>query len=193
MEELKITNSVPPKEFLERYTILKKLGRGTYAVVYLAENNKTKDLKALKVINKEKVMKKEHLEAEIETLRKASHPNIIELHEVFETEKFLYLLTEYAEGGELYEKLVNDGVYSELEAAGIMKKLLEAVHYLHMVSNVIHRDLKPENILLCKSKENPDILIPKLNDFGIAKLFDGNVSDTKKEKKKTNDIFKGWE
>ena len=79
----------------------------------------------------------------MEVLRKAKHKYVIQLREVLESEKALFLLQEYAEHGELFDRLIAHGVLSELAASRFMKKLFIAINYLHTECNLIHRDLYP--------------------------------------------------
>lgn len=113
---------------------------------------------------------------EIEILRLLRHPRIIKLLEVYEGEEHIHLVMEYLKGGELFEKILNKGSYSEADASKIMHRLLEAVSYMH-TKRVIHRDLKPENIILTDSESDLQF---KLIDFGLAALLEPN----KKEKRR---------
>lgn len=79
-------------------------------------------------------------------LRKLEHNNIIQLHEVFESEKNIHLILEYLNGGELFERIKQAGSYSEKDASIIMNGLLQALVAMHQ-KNIVHRDLKPENLL----------------------------------------------
>ncbi len=80
-------------------------------------------------------------------MRELSHPNIITLFEIYEEEDNVHLILEYLKGGELFDKIVAKGNYSEWDAAHIMKALLSAISYCH-ARRIVHRDLKPENIVL---------------------------------------------
>ncbi len=84
---------------------------------------------------------------EIKILKELGHPNIIALYEVYEEADSVHLVMEQMKGGELFEKIVAKGNYSEADAAMLMKKLMETVAYCHE-RRILHRDLKPENILL---------------------------------------------
>ena len=90
------------------------------------------------------------------------------MFEVCKDTHFYYLITELAEGGELFDKIVSlpQGSFNEKEAANIMRQLLSAISYLHM-KNICHKDLKPENILL----DTKDGLRIKLIDFGTAAFY----------------------
>ena len=107
----------------------------------------------------------------MEVLQSVHHPNIIELEEVFETEDTLYIVTEMVTGGELFDRIVSKGSYTEKDAATLVVKFLEALDYIHD-KGIVHRDLKPENLLL-KSKDNDTDV--KLADFGLSKILGSEV------------------
>ena len=102
---------------------------------------------------------------EIEILRKISHPNIVNIYEIFEDVKKYYIITEFCEGGELFQQITKHGFYTESDAVKIINQILEAVNYLHEL-NIVHRDIKPENIMLSNNKNDFSLL--KLIDFGTA-------------------------
>jgi len=108
------------------------------------------------------------LEREIDIMKKLQHPNIIQLMEVIDTPQTLYLVLEFAGGGELFDAIVNKGQYSEPEAINIVKQILEAIQYIHD-NGIAHRDLKPENLLLADSKDGKEFV--KIADFGLSKDF----------------------
>ena len=125
-------------------------------------------IRAVKLIKKESMTKDEALlfKQEINILMKLDHPNIMKLYEVFEDEKRYYLVTELCKGGELFDEIVCKVVFSEKEAANIIKSVLETVAYCHELG-VVHRDIKPENILIDKEMNNTF----KLIDFGTSAIF----------------------
>ena len=92
----------------------------------------------------------QNLKSEIEILRELSYPTIIQLFEIYEEPDSVYLVTEYVKGGELFERINNNGNYSETDALQFFTNLVKTIIYLHK-NNIIHRDLKPENILLLYS------------------------------------------
>lgn len=100
-------------------------------------------------------------------MRAIDHENIIKLYEVYESDKYIHLVFEYLEGGELFERIKSKGLYQEKDAISVMKNLLLALDYLHQ-KGIIHRDLKPENLILA-SKENDYAL--KIADFGLASFI----------------------
>jgi len=156
----------------EFYTIGAKIGKGAFSTVYEGITKSSKQPIAVKVINK-KYIKTKLLEREIAIMTKLHHENILHCQEVFETETFIYLVLELVKGGELYDKIVDEGEYKEEEAKPIVLQLLDAVEYLHQ-NGIAHRDLKPENIL-CVSKTDPKALVRtesiKVADFGLSKIF----------------------
>lgn len=97
-------------------------------------------------------------------MRKMNHENIIKLHEVHENDTNIYLVLELLRGGELFERIVKKGIYTEKDAAVLMKKLLSALDYMHS-KGIMHRDIKPENLILKDPDNNHDV---KIADFGLA-------------------------
>ena len=107
------------------------------------------------------------LDYEIDILKNLDHPNILRLYEVFEDKKYIYLVTEYCQGGELFDEIISRQRFNEKDAAVIVKQLLSAIAYCHS-KKVCHRDLKPENILI----DNKETLSIKLIDFGTSQRFE---------------------
>jgi len=106
------------------------------------------------------------LQTEIRILKQVDHPNIIKLKELFETPTMLAIVTELVTGGELFDKIVAQGNYSERDAAILVSKMVSAIEYLH-IRGIVHRDLKPENLLL----RDPDSITEvKIADFGLSKV-----------------------
>ncbi|KAF0715403.1 Aste57867_3380 [Aphanomyces stellatus] len=149
------------------------IGRGSVSMVYACRHKTSLQEYAVKVINKQLCIKKKSLRDEISVLMRVKHPNIISLEAVFESDQELYLVMERATGGELFDRIVQVGVYSERQAAEIVANLLLAVEYLHD-HNIMHRDIKPENLLLGTSESAHDI---KISDFGIAKILEDMEDD----------------
>jgi len=148
----------------DSYEIGKDLGRGGFSVVKKGKNRKNGEDVAVKCIKK-KNLKKEELQLltrEIAIMQKLTHPNIIQLFEVFDTPTDLFLVLEYVPGGELFDQIVERGTYSERDAALLISQVLEGVKYMHS-HGVVHRDLKPEN-LLCANEHSI-----KIADFGLSK------------------------
>jgi len=122
---------------------------------------------AIKVLNKSKIESAadiERVSREIKILKIVRHPNVIQLFEIIETPQQLFLVTEYAAGGELFSHIVKNKRLSEYEACRIFQQIISAVEYLHKLG-VCHRDLKPENLLL-DNKQNIKIV-----DFGLSNMY----------------------
>jgi calcium/calmodulin-dependent protein kinase I len=167
-EEKKILN------IEDKYRIGKAIGTGAFAVVKLAVEKESNLKFAIKCIMKSKLKPtdKVMLEREMDIMQKLQHPAIIGLHEVLDTAETLYLVEEFASGGELFEAIVNKGSFTEPEAAFIVWQVLDALNYMHK-NGVAHRDLKPENLLLMGPEDAKGKLIVKIIDFGLAKDFGG--------------------
>ncbi|KUF85201.1 hypothetical protein AM588_10000844 [Phytophthora nicotianae] len=153
--------------FHSLYDVGDLIGRGAFSLVYLCRRKETQQIFAVKVINKALCVKKKTLRDEITVLLRVKHANIISLEEVYESDQELLLVMERVTGGELFDRIVRVGVYSERQAAEIVTNVLQALNYLHSC-HILHRDIKPENILLA-SGDSSDV---KLSDFGIAKILE---------------------
>ena len=108
----------------------------------------------------------EALLAEARLMQELEHPNIVGLHALFDEHNEFYLVMDLIQGGELFDRIVGMGKYSEEDARYFTFKLLNAVLYLHD-RQICHRDLKPENILLASQEENAEL---KISDFGLSKV-----------------------
>jgi calcium/calmodulin-dependent protein kinase I len=98
------------------------------------------------------------------------HPNIIKLHEVYESSKYIHLLCPYLEGGELFERIKSKGLYQEKNAAKVMTQFLSALAFME-TKRIVHRDLKPENLILVSKGDDTNIQIA---DFGLASYMPSN-------------------
>ena len=164
---------------LEYYSQVKKLGEGSYGVVWKVEHIQTGLHRAMKKILKNPKSRKDNEDDilnEIEILKKMDHPNIVKIFEFFNSHEGYYLITEYCSGGELFQEIVDKAPFIENIAGNIMYQIFSAVNYCHNI-NIIHRDLKPENILIEKS-EGKGYMI-KIIDFGTAKIYEKNKSEKK--------------
>lgn len=154
-----------------QYRTGKTLGSGTYAIVKEAVHIKTGEYYACKVINKKLMEGREYMvRNEIAVLKKISsgHPNIVTLHDYFETAHNLYLCFDLCTGGELFDRICAKGNYYEADAANLVRTILRAVKYIHD-RGIVHRDLKPENLLFRTKDEDADIMIA---DFGLSRVMD---------------------
>lgn len=161
-----------PSDFAAAYDMKEQIGTGGMSIVKKGIRKADDKVCALKFIEKTIVEDINILQREIDLMKKLKHKNILELYEVFENDKQFILVTEYVSGGELFDKIVQAGNYSERDAALIIKQVLEGVEYMHD-KKVSHRDLKPEN-LLCAGGEGKEIGVIKIADFGLAKSFEGS-------------------
>ncbi|CAO2593589.1 Calcium/calmodulin-dependent protein kinase type IV, partial [Lemmus lemmus] len=143
--------------------------RGATSIVYRCKQKGTQKPYALKVLKK--TVDKKIVRTEIGVLLRLSHPNIIKLKEIFETPMEISLVLELVTGGELFDRIVEKGYYSERDAADAVKQILEAVAYLHE-NGIVHRDLKPENLLYATPA--PDAPL-KIADFGLSKIVEHQV------------------
>jgi len=161
---------IKDKKVEEIYDLKEKLGSGAFSTVKMGVHKKTSEKRAVKIIDKEKIgkEKKEMLDREVDILKRIQHPNIISVVEIFESDKYLYLIMELATGGELFDEIVKVGHYSEKDASKFVRQVTEAVAYLH-TKGIVHRDLKPENLLLSSKKGDTHL---KLADFGLSKVME---------------------
>ncbi|KAE9604763.1 putative protein kinase CAMK-CAMKL-CHK1 family [Lupinus albus] len=154
---------------MQKYEFGKLLGQGNFAKVYHARDLRTGDNVAVKVIDKEKVLKVglvDQTKREISIMRLVKHPNVLQLYEVLATKTKIYFIIEYAKGGELFNKVAK-GRFHEDMARKYFQQLISAVDYCHS-KGVYHRDLKPENLLL---DENG---VLKVADFGLSALVESH-------------------
>lgn len=159
----------------------KELGHGHYGVVRKCMDRETNLWYAIKSIRKSKVSKIEVLKREIEILKEVNHPHIIKLVEVHEDAKYLHLITDLCTGGELFDRIISktqsaEGHFSEGDAAGLIRDILDAIHYCHTQKQIVHRDLKPENFLFLTDDEDAPI---KIIDFGLSRFEDVPIMKTK--------------
>ncbi|CAB1354087.1 unnamed protein product [Coregonus sp. 'balchen'] len=164
----KVTNNIR-----DVFEFKQALGSGSFSEVYLVREKKTGNLYALKCLKK-KHLSCSKLENEITVLKKIRHDNVIGLEDFYETRTHYYLVMQLVSGGELFDRIIDRGVYTEKDASQLVHQVLEAVNYLHE-NSIVHRDLKPENLLYFNSDENSKIMI---SDFGLSKMSDHGVMST---------------
>ena len=165
-----IRNIVGYSNLNEIYEIKQVLGKGKFGLVKLGIHRGNGRKVAIKIINKKLVtaIDVQQVKTEIDILKIAKHPNIIQLYDVFENENYIYIIMEYCAGGDLFSYIEKRGFrLPETRAAEIIHKLSTAVFFLHEYG-VVHRDLKPENILMTDNSSNADI---RLVDFGLGKII----------------------
>ncbi|GMH00379.1 hypothetical protein Nepgr_002218 [Nepenthes gracilis] len=157
--------SAPPtRTRVGKYELGRTLGEGSFAKVKYAKNVETGDPVAIKVLNRDKVLRHkmvEQIKREISTMKVIRHPNVIQIYEVMASKTKIYIVLELVDGGELFDKIAKHGRLKEDEARNYFQQLINAVDYCHS-RGVYHRDLKPENLLL----DSHGIL--KVSDFGLS-------------------------
>jgi len=154
----------------EEYALLKDLGEGTFGNVKLGKHLTSGQLVAVKILEKKRITDKADVERvirEIKILKSIKHQHIIKLYEIIETEARIFLIMEYACGGELFDYIVRKDRLSEKEACKFYLQIISGIEFLHG-KGIAHRDLKPENLLLDKNKHL------KIVDFGLSNTYKGN-------------------
>ena len=171
------------------YEILKKLGEGSYGKTYKVKNKDSSDIRAMKQMDKGKIPDMNLFKNEINIMSILDHPNIIKLYEIFEDEKYFYLIIEYCEGGELLHRIrernEKGNPFKEKEIAEIFKEIISAISYCHD-NNVVHRDLKLENILFLNKNENSEI---KIIDFGVSTILEKKENKIKRLNSKIGTVY----
>ncbi|KAG6473441.1 calcium-dependent protein kinase 20-like [Zingiber officinale] len=155
----------------KRYELGVELGRGEFGVTYLCTDKATGETFACKSISKKKlltIVDIEDVRREVAIMRHLpAHPNIVSLKDTYEDDHSVHLVMELCEGGELFDRIVDRGHYTERAAAMVLQTIVEVVQNCHN-HGVIHRDLKPENFLFANKKENAPL---KAIDFGLSIFF----------------------
>ncbi|KAM8947189.1 serine/threonine-protein kinase H1 [Pelodytes ibericus] len=147
-----------------KYDIKALIGRGSFSRVVRVEHKASKQPYAIKMIETKYREGREVCESELSVLRRVRHTNIIQLIEVFETQERVYMVMELATGGELFDRIIAKGSFTERDATRVLQMVLEGVKYLHTLG-ITHRDLKPENLLYYHPGTDSKIMI---TDFGLA-------------------------
>lgn len=150
------------------YSLGKELGRGQFGVTYLCTEIRTGKQYACKSISKKKLVTKgdkDDMRREVQIMQHLSgQPNIVEFKGAYEDANSVYLVMELCAGGELFDRIIAKGHYSERAAASLCRSIVNVVHTCHFMG-VMHRDLKPENFLLSDKTENAAL---KATDFGLS-------------------------
>lgn len=147
-----------------KYDIKALIGRGSFSRVVRVEHKSTRQPYAIKMIETRYREGREVCESELCVLRRVRHTNIIQLMEVFETAERVYMVMELATGGELFDRIIARGSFTERDATRVLQMVLDGVKYLHTLG-ITHRDLKPENLLYYHPGADSKIII---TDFGLA-------------------------
>ncbi|KAG2679125.1 hypothetical protein I3843_11G036500 [Carya illinoinensis] len=155
----------------DKYILGRELGRGEFGITYLCTDRETKEALACKSISKRKL----RTGVDVEDVRREvaimstlpDHPNVVKLKATYEDNENVHLVMELCEGGELFDRIVARGHYSERAAATVARTIAEVVRMCH-ANGVMHRDLKPENFLFANKKEHSPL---KAIDFGLSVFF----------------------
>ncbi|KAL1537332.1 Calcium-dependent protein kinase 15 [Salvia divinorum] len=166
----------PFEDVKSKYSIGKELGRGQFGVTYACTDTATGRQYACKSILKRKLVSKsdrEDMKREVHIMQHLSgQPNIVEFRGAYEDRQSVHLVMELCGGGELFDRIIAKGHYSEKDASDLCRQIVNVVDHCHFMG-VMHRDLKPENFLL-SSKEEKAML--KATDFGLSVFIeDGKV------------------
>ena len=162
--------------YIGDYIIKETIGNGTFSIVKLGINKYTNEKVAIKLLEKKKITEKKDLERifrEMSIVKNLNHPNIIKTYEIFENEKYYYIIMDYCKGGELFDYIVKKRRLNEEETSFFFYQIINGLEYLHS-KNIVHRDLKPENLLLTEKNKL------KIIDFGLSNYFNLNKENKTK-------------
>ncbi|GMH30001.1 hypothetical protein Nepgr_031844 [Nepenthes gracilis] len=170
-KSITVLTDVPKGSIEEKYLVDRELGRGEFGVTHLCIDRSTRELLACKSISKRKLrtaVDVEDVRREVAIMKHLPKSlSIVSLKEACEDENAVHLVMELCEGGELFDRIVARGHYTERAAAAVTRTIVEVVQLCHK-HGVIHRDLKPENFLFSNKKENSPL---KAIDFGLSIFF----------------------
>ena len=155
-----------------KYDIKALIGCGNFSRVVRVENRVTKVPYAIKIVDR--INGKEVCESELNVLKRVQHMYIVQLREIFETRDKVYIVMELATGGELFDRIMAKGSFTEMDAVGVLKMVLEGLGYLHSLG-ITHRDLKPENLLYYHPGPDSKILITDFGLSAVRKSSDGTM------------------
>ncbi|KAL2093546.1 hypothetical protein ACEWY4_010858 [Coilia grayii] len=163
----------------EIFELKETLGTGAFSEVVLAKEKATGERFAVKCIPKKALRGKESsIENEIAVLRKIKHENIVALEDIYESPHHLYLIMQLVSGGELFDRIVERGFYTEQDASILIKQVLDAVNYLHEMG-IVHRDLKVMRTgETCYTLANEDESKIMISDFGLSKIESSDAMST---------------
>jgi hypothetical protein len=166
----KVKEAIEYIKFEDHYELKEELGKGKFGVVNLGIHKKTQQKVAVKIINKDSIKSiedKELVKVEIGILKLCHHPNVVRLLDHIENLDYIFIVTEYIEGGTLGQYLKkNNFNFTEQQAANMIYQIASGIKYLHNYG-IVHRDLKPDNIMITEPNEKG---ILKIMDFGLSKI-----------------------
>ena len=191
-DDINLTNSMIVSESsstdpAQDYNKLNCLGESQDTAVYRVQHKLTDEIRAMKVIKKstsDRVRRDEdenkeddEIKNEINILRSLDHPNVLKIFEFYSSKESYSIVTEFCEGGDLFQEIVDKGPFREKYCAFVLYQILSAINHCHTL-NIIHRDLKPENILIVDKDKN-DYPRVKICDFGTSKIFERGITQRK--------------
>lgn len=159
----KFRTKIDPR-VVAKYDIKALIGKGSFSRVVSVDHKGTKQGYAIKMIEVKAKEGRDVCESELRVLRRVRHQYIVQLIEVFEASDKIYMVMELATGGELFDRIIKLGSFTEQDAVKALRMLLEGMKYLHSLG-ITHRDLKPENLLYANAHPDSKLLI---TDFGLA-------------------------
>ncbi|XP_039014264.1 calcium-dependent protein kinase 7-like [Hibiscus syriacus] len=169
--KLRVLKEPTGQDISAQYDLGRELGRGEFGVTYLCTDVNSGEKYACKSISKKKLRTAvdiEDVRREVEIMKHLpKHPNIVTLKDTYEDDDAVHIVMELCEGGELFDRIVAKGHYTERAASGVMRTIVEVVQMCHK-HGVMHRDLKPENFLFGNKKETAPL---KAIDFGLSVFF----------------------
>lgn len=161
----------PMRDLRETHSVGHEIGRGQFGVTYLCTDRGTGELRACKSVAVRRLLAADDadgLRREVQVMyHLTGHPNVVELKGVYEDRHSVNLVMEYCAGGELFDRIIAKGHYSERAAAVICRQIVTVLHYCHSMG-VMHRDLKPENFLFLHAGDDSPL---KAIDFGLSVFF----------------------
>ena len=163
----------------DNYRIGKKIGESLFGSVRKITHRMTGEVRTVKKIHKSNLQtyeENQNIFNEVNILRSIDHPNVIKLYEFYQDDKNYFLITEYCNGGELFDRIINTGHFSESIVANYIKQILSVACYCHE-RHIVHRDLNPENFLLDTTKTEANL---KVFNFKTAQFFVPGVQMSQK-------------
>lgn len=161
-------------QFATSYTLGRTIGKGAFGIVYEATHNSSHKKYAIKSLVKSNLSETQKVKQEIQILKSISHPNIVQFYELFEDDVHLRIVSELCSGGELFDRIIKQGSFTEKDAIHLIKQLLSGVCYLHS-KNIVHRDLKPENLLFNVATSQLEDCKLMITDFGLSRISDEDL------------------
>ncbi|XP_071523850.1 uncharacterized protein [Panulirus ornatus] len=151
------------------FHLRKEIGRGRFGTVYLAEEKQTGQRFAAKIVSTKRNQDRANAEREVDIMKALNtHPRLIQLYEAYDMSKEMCLVLEIVEGGELFERVIDESfVLTEKACTVFVRQICQGVEYIHS-KNILHLDMKPENIL-CLTRQGNRV---KICDFGLARRYD---------------------